>query len=245
VVRRRVRDGGLLNIVPRYLPRYGMAPEWTRAVRPLVLVWTAIAFVVTLLFRADVVAQSGAYATGVLVLISSAAIAVTLSARHRGQRLATVVFGVITLLFAYTTVANILERPDGVKIASVFIAAIVTTSLISRVSRCCATRSPIRGGARRYTWRDDPAPRPVRRRCCSWAATRVGRLREISECAGGPCCLLGLGHRRWSRHMQELLQRRARPDRPDWTAWRPCCGQVAMGSSAGAQRTTVNTVLDR
>jgi hypothetical protein len=131
---------GLLNIVPRYLPRYGMAPEWTRAVRPLALAFTAVAFAITVIFRADVEAQAGAYATGVLVLMSSAAVAVTLSVRRRGRRPAVLAFGLITLVFAYTTIANIIERPDGVKIASFFVAAILTTSLISRVTRATELR---------------------------------------------------------------------------------------------------------
>jgi hypothetical protein len=130
---------GLLNIVPRYLPRYGMAPEWARATRPLVVVFSIICFIVTILFRADVDAQGGAYATGVLALMTSAAIAVTLSAWRRGQARSWA-FMLISLVFGYTTVVNILEQPEGIKIALIFIAIIVLTSLVSRVWRTTELR---------------------------------------------------------------------------------------------------------
>jgi hypothetical protein len=132
---------GLLNIVPRYLPRYGMVPNWARMVRPLVLVYTTIAFVVTILFKANVEAQGGAYATGVLVLMSSASYAVALAAYKRRARRSTIIFSLITLVFIYTTIANIIERPDGVKIAGFFISAIIATSLISRVWRSTEIRA--------------------------------------------------------------------------------------------------------
>ncbi|MBG1259710.1 amino acid permease [Nostoc commune] len=132
---------GLLNIVPRYLPRYGMAPNWARATRPLVLVYTAIAFVVTIIFRANVEAQGGAYATGVLVLITSAAFAVTLSAHRHRQKRARLVFAIITLLFLYTTIVNIIERPEGIRIAGFFIGTIIFTSLVSRVWRSTELRA--------------------------------------------------------------------------------------------------------
>lgn len=131
---------GLLNIVPRYLPRYGMAPAWTRAMRPLVIILTLIAFGITLIFRADVNAQGGAYATGVLVLMSSAAVAVTLSAWRRSERGLAAVFALITLVFFYTTIVNVIERPDGIKIAGFFIGLIILVSLLSRLARTTELR---------------------------------------------------------------------------------------------------------
>ena len=132
---------GMLNLIPKYLPRYGMAPQWARAVRPLVLLLTAIAFFITWIFEADVNAQGGAYATGVLVLFTSAGFAVTLAARHAGQRKLTVAFSVITLVFVYTTVDNVIERPDGVKIGACFIAGILLISFVSRLSRAFELRT--------------------------------------------------------------------------------------------------------
>jgi hypothetical protein len=128
---------GLLNLVPQYLPRYGMGPEWAKASRPLVAVFTAIAFTVTFLFDADVDAQGGAYATGVLVLMTSGAVAVTINRWGYRFRWAWVM---ISTVLVYTTVANIVERPEGIKIAGFFVTFTLFMSLLFRSLRSTELR---------------------------------------------------------------------------------------------------------
>ena len=135
---------GLLNLVPRYLPRYGMAPEWAKKIRALVVLFTFINILVTAIFQADVQAQGGAYATGVMVLITSACVATIIDQYRKrtgstARRIAWPYVG-ITVVFVYVTTMILIEKPEGMVIASCFIAAVFVSSLVSRWLRSTELR---------------------------------------------------------------------------------------------------------
>jgi hypothetical protein len=131
---------GLLHLVPRYLPRVGLAPHWVAYARPLVLVLFGFDVLITLIFRANVDAQGGAYATGVLVLMSSAAIASAISLWKERSFILGLYCWAVVIVFAYTTIVNIAERTEGIIIAAFFILFILVVSGISRYMRSTELR---------------------------------------------------------------------------------------------------------
>jgi hypothetical protein len=167
---------GLLNLIPRYLPGFGMAPEWARASRPLVLVFMVVAFTVTRLFHASVDAQGGAYATGVLVLITSASCAVTIAARTFLSRLA---LGLVSLIFIYTTLVNIYERPEGLKISCIFIFTMVVLSLVSRAFRSTELRITVELDAQAQALIAESANKTVR--LIAWNPRNTTKDREQAK----------------------------------------------------------------
>jgi hypothetical protein len=151
---------GLLNLVPAYLPPYGMAPDWARATRPLVLLFTLLSLAVTFAFEANVKAQGGAYATGVLTLMTSAAIAVAIAKRAESSRW---IFRAMAGVFIYTTAVNIREQPSGLHIASLFVLGIVGTSIVSRAMRSTELRiGEVNLSPKAVEFLSSFAPHPVR-----------------------------------------------------------------------------------
>jgi len=147
---------GLLHVIPRYLPRFGMAPRWATLSRPLVLVLFSIDVIITLIFHADVEAQSGAYATGVLVLILSAAFAATLALWRERRWLMAIYSGLLCLVFAYTLGDNCLERPDGLIIGLILTLLLIMVCALSRSLRSVEIRIPDGYFADVESWRIGP-----------------------------------------------------------------------------------------
>jgi hypothetical protein len=128
----------LLDILPRYLPRFGMAPSWLEHRRPLVLLFTGLCLSVNAAFRADVAAQGAAYATSVIAMMASGAFAVFLAeSAHTNRRR---IFWVVCAVFLYMLLVNVWERPEGIQIAAMFVTLTVIASVWSRWVRASELR---------------------------------------------------------------------------------------------------------
>jgi hypothetical protein len=215
---------GLLHLIPRYLPRFGMAPRWAVLSRPLVLVLFAVDVVVTLVFRADVEAQSGAYATGVLVLILSAAIAATL-ALWRERRFPMALYsGAVSLVFAYTLADNCVERPDGLIIGTIFTLLLMLSSGFSRSMRSLEMRIPHAYFADVESWRMGPELRGKKVHLVPIATcTPEARRKKRAEIARhyqvrGPCLFLHVNLLDNRSEFQAPLELTLRKDEDDYVA---------------------------
>lgn len=74
-------------------------------------------------------------------MMVSGAVAVTLSAARRRQRLAVSGFAMLSLALVYALAENIRAKPDGIAISGLFIVGIVVVSLVSRASRTTELRA--------------------------------------------------------------------------------------------------------
>jgi hypothetical protein len=132
----------LAVLLPQFLLRFGMELRASQRWGVLLMLFALVNLLVTLYFRADVSAQRGAYATGVLVLMSCAA-AVTFLAHSSGRSRSRLAFlwGAIAGVFIATTLAVIVQTPSGALIAGGFIVAILVLSVMSRALRANEMRT--------------------------------------------------------------------------------------------------------
>jgi len=129
----------LAVLLPQFLLRFGMELKWAHKWGVLLGLFALVNLAVTIYFQASVHAQRGAYATGVMVLMSSAAAVTFLSMREerraKGRKHGPLRYTVIALVFIATTVAVILTSPSGLLISFGFIATILASSVCARALR--------------------------------------------------------------------------------------------------------------
>lgn len=142
----------LAALLPLFLLRFGMEFKWTQRWGLLLFAFAAINVLVTLWFHAKVEDQRGAYATGVLVMITCAAL-VTVADKRRAYRrsetkgwflahaLNVLYHLAVAAVFVLTTLAVVWRSPSGLGIAFCFIAAILGMSILSRAWRADEMRT--------------------------------------------------------------------------------------------------------
>lgn len=138
----------LASLLPQILLRFGMDFRWSQRWGLLLISFAGINFLVTIWFRASVEAQRGAYATGVLVMIASAALVSFLDQR-RAQRIeggfwhgvGVVYFMILAVGFLGIVLAVLVNSASGLWISACFIIAILALSVVSRAFRADELRT--------------------------------------------------------------------------------------------------------
>jgi hypothetical protein len=142
----------LATLLPMFLLRFGMELRWAHRWGVLLMLFAAINMLVTIYFRADVEDQRSAYATGVLVLISCAAVVTVLEIRKERRTgegppwwivyaLEIGFYGLIAIVFVVTMLAVAAHSGGGISISLCFIAAILAMSILSRAWRADELRT--------------------------------------------------------------------------------------------------------
>jgi hypothetical protein len=120
-------------LLPHFLLRLGMEFRWSNRWGVMFLLFSGINLLVTLYFQASVEDQRDAYTTSVLVLMSCAALTAALDRRHRRGRAP--YFTLIAGILLATILGLAVVSGSGFLIASLFILAILSMSVLSRAWR--------------------------------------------------------------------------------------------------------------
>lgn len=133
----------LRDLVPGYLHRLGMELTWARKYGVFLLLCNAIILLATLVFKASVEAQEGAYATSVLVLLAGANLAAAADLRKRFK----LAWPILTLPFLtglvfFLAMALIIawRQPGGLVLSTLFLLLVFFTSIWSRWRRSMELR---------------------------------------------------------------------------------------------------------